>query len=516
MRRGVGGRRLYSLRLRAKLWGILVGAVMLFGVLVVPHVIQPSSQFASATGLVGPIVTSGSNLVDSSTGQVVDFKGFNSPANGFDVPSISTIKSWGANFTRVWVSDDLYEQTCKNEVYQPNYVSDIDSEVDALTSDGIFVVLVDGSTNPNCLFTQPQDSDVAPLPDPNSLAMFASLAQTFGSNPLVGFEPYNEPEVCPDSAQEQGPLVPAGQLDQDLELVYPQNTLTDPGSRTSVPTFGTCDGWEDGYPNSSQSNWSQEQADDLSAYALFTGGTVETAAGLTRISYTGEGFESIVDTLRSNGAKNNLIFVDANLWSSDPSTFDYLTSGSTCEADASGVPLSPCWNNLKNFVAAEHYYGCQWGGTSITVTKDTCESPDPESCQQISSDLSNLLTDPVTGEQWTLPVVLDEFGWPQPSSLPDATLYDTQSGKPIVMYQHGLFMQNMVSYLDAHHVGWAAFDWDNADQDQGTQAPYVLEGSLPAPTSTNVPWSPNADGVPLKASMQGQSLNCQDPPAGLG
>jgi hypothetical protein len=115
-----------------------------------------------------------------------------------------------------------------------------------------------------------------------------------------------------------------------------------------------------------------------------------------------------------------------------------------------------------------------------------------------------------------VPVVINEFGWPQPAPLPGTTTYYGNDGKPILVYQHGLFMQNVIGYLDAHHTGWAAFSWDNADQDGGHQGPYVLESNVPTPTSSNTPWFPNADGEPVHASMGGQSLPCQEPPPGFG
>ncbi len=506
-----------SLRARAPRRILGTAAIVLLSSITVAGAIHRSPiEYSSASGLVGPLAVSGSTIVDSASGHVVNLKGVNAPVEGFDPASIATIKSWGGNFARVTVSDDRYVQSCRNETYQPGYVSSLLAEVNALTSAGVFVVIVDGSTNPGCAFARPQTSSVAPLPGPDALTMFASLAQTLGSNPLVGFEPYNEPQVCPDGAQAGSVLVPASQLDQDLELVYPQNALTDVSSRTSVPTYGTCDGWVGGYPNASASNWSQEQADSLAAHALFNGGTVLTQAGFDHVSYAGQGFQKIVDTLRSNGASRSLIFLDSNIWATDPSTFDYVTPQAKCESDATGIPFAPCWNNLSNYVGVEHYYSCQWASTDLGITKDTCGSAAPESCRVISADLGSLLSDPSTGQAWSVPVVVDEFGWPQSAPLPGTTIYYGNDGKPIFVYQHGLFMQNVVSYLDAHNIGWAAFSWDNADQDYGQQSPYVLESNAPTPTASNAPWLPNEDGAPIKASMQGQSLPCQEPPPGFG
>jgi hypothetical protein len=117
---------------------------------------------------------------------------------------------------------------------------------------------------------------------------------------------------------------------------------------------------------------------------------------------------------------------------------------------------------------------------------------DPEFCSQITAQVGSLLSNP-NGGSWTAPVVIDEFGWPQGVSK-------TNNGQSIDTYEHGLELQNVVSYLNTEGVGWAAFAWDGT----ANQGPWQLISS----TST---YAPNTDGTPIQNAMQGQYATCQDP-----
>ena len=331
--------------------------------------------------------------------------------------------SWGGNFLRLQLSSDLVAHafqgtSCLLEKYDPNFESELAQAVSTATNLGMLVDLDIVFTNPNCSLnpeTQHSGSSggwTLAMPGQDVNTALADLASTFGSNPLVSFELYNEPHVCVNN---NGQAVSGG---------------------------APC-GWS--------------EAADSNFWA--DGGSITDGT-----QYSAAGMNELYSTVRSH--TNDVVFIDANFYSTDQYTFadNYLDS-------------------VTNVVYAFHYYPCQGNGAC---------NINPEFCSQITEQLGSLLSNP-HGGSWTAPVVIDEFGWPQGVSK-------TYNGQSIDTYEHGLELQNVVSYLNTEGIGWAAFAWDGT----ANQGPWQLISS----TST---YAPNTDGTPIQSAMQGQYATCQNP-----
>jgi hypothetical protein len=196
--------------------------------------------------------------------------------NGFpDAGAITTLKSWGVNFVRLALSSDLYDQTC-GESYgssypAPGYRQDVTDAVKSLTSAGIYVTILLYTSNPSCkLSGGPNTSGAAPMPGKDAVPFWQAIATEFAHNPLVGFEPWNEPEVCAT------------------------------GASTAEPVTLTC---------------SESDLD-----AGWTKNLTMKAGGKT---YADVGMERMYQVIRK-AAPSSLVFLDANGWAAQTETFDHL------------------------------------------------------------------------------------------------------------------------------------------------------------------------------------------------
>lgn len=243
-----------------------------------------------AGGLVGPLAVSGREIVDrgqSSVPVLLQGAMFEGPgwlqgqsdynSLGFPDPgAITTLESWGVNFVRLTLSSDAWDQRC-NEDYlasypPPGYRADVAKAVSTLTSAGIYVVLDLYTSNPDCKLPGPSISGDVPMPGQDASQFWQEVAKEFGGNPLVGFEPWNEPEIC----------------------------ATSPESAKPAGTSSHC----------TQANLDAGWAKNL---------LVQTKA----ISYVDVGMNELYGLIH-RAAPSSLIFLDSNGWASETSTYANL------------------------------------------------------------------------------------------------------------------------------------------------------------------------------------------------
>jgi len=441
-------------------------------------VVSSAAPVASTSAvLAGPFAINGHQIVDAGQGgnpvalrgvDIMDWTLPTQPGGMVDAGALSTLKAWGANMVRLGISSDDYLQQCSGEAYDPTYRSELSSAVKELTAAGIFVILDIHGSNPNCLFSGPQASTVVALPGPDVTATVASLAATYGSNSMVGFEPFNEPQGCA------------------LATSGPGASIFSPSSAEST---GTC---------------STEQS---AALAWGNPGTV-TVQGVNVLgayilgkSYQSPGMNGLYQTIMNNvpaGAPPPLVFLDANYFASDPSTFDNL-----------GAPLM----TASNIVEVFHPYDCQDGSVGSLVSNAVCRDMTPEFCSTTNQYVEHDLIDPSTGAQATRPVVFDEINFP----AGEEAYWGHVNGSevPIVVYQQGYWVNNMIAAMQAGGAaGWGIFYFQIADVNQGVTAYSMLQPGITAATPT--PWPVNSNDAPAVAAMGGKQLSCEDPPLGFG
>jgi len=435
---------------------------------------------AGQAPLVGPLAVVGNTLVDQGQGNLpVTLRGVDVLAwtsgpytNGFvDTDALDTLVAWGANFVRLAISADQYLHSCGNEAQDPNYDTELAQAVGALTSRGIYTVLDIHSSNPDCMWSASQSSVSVPLPGEDTAAALAALVGQFGSNRLVGYEPFNEPQGCAEA-------------DSGL------------GSSQFVPWTAEPGGW---CPDQTEANLAWDNPGRVEASSI---NLLGRWIGVQ--SYQAPGMDSLYQTIMGSvptGAPTPLVFLDANGWASSGSTFDSM-----------GDPLA----QASNLVQVFHPYDCQdtSGALSDGHQSAMCQDATPESCSTTSSWIRSYMADPATGGSWTRPVVFDEFSFPAQEDSYYA--HSSTLGKvPILVYQHGYWVNNAIAAMQSQRVGgWAFYYLQNADVSD-FQSPYsMLTSGITA--TTPAPWTPNANAAPAVSAMEGASLSCENPPLGFG
>ncbi|HEX3708113.1 MAG TPA: cellulase family glycosylhydrolase, partial [Mycobacteriales bacterium] len=240
--------------------------------------------------LAGPLAVSGRNILDrgqASTPVLLQGAMFDGPAwlsgqsdynpLGFpDAGAINTLEAWGVNFVRLPLSSDIWDARCPENYAAsypaPGYQADVKNTVKALTSAGIYVVLDLYTSNPDCKLSGPDTSGAAPLPGRDAVEFWQQVAAEFANNHLVGFEPWNEPEVCATSPETAKPI----------------------GTSTGCTQADLDAGWSKSL-------------------------TMKTAA----ISYLDVGMPELYRLIH-RAAPSSLIFLDANGWAAQAATYDHL------------------------------------------------------------------------------------------------------------------------------------------------------------------------------------------------
>lgn len=368
------------------------------------------------------------------------------------------------------MSEDLWNgatpgrQQCPGEHYDPQYRTSLKNAIDDATNLGMYVIVTLNFTNPGCLYSSNSNESggaALPLPGPGALTFWQDIASPSsasdpygeGANPLVGFELYDEPHVCP------GP---------GTQLVDAQD-----------------------HPCSSRP-WIN---DEPNATAWAEGGSVSYAG----TSYQGEGMETLYETVRP--LTNDLIFLDSNSYAEDPHIFD------TNAFVGTQMALDP------NLVYAEHMYPrcdstdttvCPPAGSGATSTtaQEACtasaatvsnpecpyeQQPGADSCPEVQSDVdwANYWAEQAV----TRPIFWTEMGWPYPNDAPNKGASPGQ-------------MDYMVDYLDAVGQSWTAFSWTQSNP-SSYNSQWALLQSETSPTTQPPSAIPTATGSAVKDAAAG-------------
>ncbi len=160
----------------------------------------------TAARVVGPLTTRGPRVLDARGRQVhftgVDIDGlqYSNTAN-VTTSEVTVARSWGANFVRLPLAENYaLAGDCS---YDSTYLSKVDAMVNAATSAGMFIML-DLHTNALTPCAAPRQQL---MPDAKSVTFWQTVAARYKSNPLVGFDLYNEPHDVSDGVWRTGGTV---------------------------------------------------------------------------------------------------------------------------------------------------------------------------------------------------------------------------------------------------------------------------------------------------------------------
>jgi hypothetical protein len=418
---------------------IAAALVVLSGLLVA---LVPSSGSAAARSsckrlshgycigrLVGPLAVSGRKIIDKGQGGApVLFQGvmFDGPGwlegqpsynvKGFpDAGAVNTLEAWGINFVRLALSSDIYDQTCREDYDRsypaPGYRQDVTNSVNALTSAGMYVEILLYTSNPACkLSGGPNTSGLAPMPGQDAIAFWQVIAKEFASNPLVGFSPWNEPEVCAT------------------------------GATAAKPVTSTC---------------SQSDLDD---------GWTKNLTMKADISYSDVGMDRMFQVIHK-AAPSSLVFLDANGWAAQPETYANLPSDIAASNQLVDV-LHPydCQDRTPANKTAKQKT------TAICVNRapELCSTIAPR-LSTFDSDLYThaRLSRPVVYDEVGFPEGEQVYEGPGKS-------FGRTVESPIKVYQHGLYLNNFIAEAESRGEGFAAFTFDDSDTGDSWNGPYLL------------------------------------------
>jgi endoglucanase len=207
-----------------------------------------TSTSGVAAKIVGPLTTQGTNVIDG-LGRIVNFHGvdidglqYSNTAN-VTTSEVAVAQAWGANFVRLPLAENyLAVGDCS---YDSSYLGKVDAMVNAATSNGIFIML-DMHTNALTRCAAPTQQD---MPDANAVAVWNTLASRYKSNPLVGFDLYNEPHDVSDAVWHSGGSVTSsGVTYQAVGMQTLYNTVRATGAANLV--FASGSNWATSFPAS--------------------------------------------------------------------------------------------------------------------------------------------------------------------------------------------------------------------------------------------------------------------------
>ena len=154
---------------------------------------------------------------------------------------MSVAQAWGANFVRLPLAENyLVPGDCS---YDSSYLSKVDAMVNAATSQGMFIML-DLHTNALTACAAPTQQD---MPDAKAVTAWQTLAARYKSNPLVGFDLYNEPHDVSDAIWHSGGTVTSsGVTYQAVGMQTLYNTVRAAGATNLV--FASGNNWATAFP----------------------------------------------------------------------------------------------------------------------------------------------------------------------------------------------------------------------------------------------------------------------------
>ncbi|HEX3708115.1 MAG TPA: cellulase family glycosylhydrolase [Mycobacteriales bacterium] len=378
--------------------------------------------------LVGPLVVSGHKVLDGGHGRApVLFQGvmFDGPGwlagqpsynpKGFpDAGAIRTLRSWGVDFVRLALSSDIYDQKCKENYAAsypaPGYRQDVTDTVKALTSDGIYVTILLYTSNPGCKLSGPNTSGDAPMPGTDAIAFWHAIASEFGRNPLVGFEPWNEPEVCAT------------------------------GATTAKPVALTC------------------------SQAALDAGWKKNLTMKAGKTYADVGMERMYQVIRK-AAPSSLVFLDANGWAAQPATYDHLPKDMAGTKQIVDV-LHPY--DCQDRTPAHQTAKTKTTAICVDPAPEACTTIKPRMSLFDADPATHArLAHPVVFDEIGFPEGEQVY------EAPRKTLGSTRES-PIKLYQHGLYLHNFIAEAQARGDGFAAFTFNDSDTGDSWNGPYLL------------------------------------------
>jgi hypothetical protein len=169
------------------------------------------------------------------------------------------------------------------------------------------------------------------------------------------------------------------------------------------------------------------------------GGYVSDASRTPPIGWLAPGMQELYNVVRRTGARN-LVFVSVNHWSSQFPPNQYLISG-------------------YNIVYTEHAF--------------LCPAEPPPACHIQPDNPANI----VYYDYWASfirkhPVVMAEFGWPDPTD--------------------GRFNRAMIAWAEKKGIGWIVYNW--AVGVKGVSKWNILSDPLT--------YAPNGAGIPVRDALQ--------------
>jgi endoglucanase len=202
-----------------------------------------------AAPVVGPLTTSGPNVLDANGNRVVlhgiqlgglAARGWS--ATMANTEEIDLIHSWGANFVRLpLVENPALPGDC---LYNPSYLSVVDRVVHDVTSRGMVVLL-----DLHLLAVTPCGPYAKQkLPDGAAVRFWQILANRYKDNPLVAFDLFNEPHDVTDAVWRDGGAVISGGVRYvavGMQRLY--NAVRGTGATNLV--FLSGNGWANTYPS---------------------------------------------------------------------------------------------------------------------------------------------------------------------------------------------------------------------------------------------------------------------------
>ena len=160
-----------------------------------------TSTSVAPTPVAGPLHTAGNQIIQA-TGIPITFRGImRAGTDRARFPSdaeIGQAHAWGANFIRVPLNESLWLNTCtsSNPSNLSSYPSSIDAAVNSITSRHMFALL---DLHVNVTSTCGAAGQQAMADSKYAQKFWSNVASRYKSNPLVGFDLYNEPHDITDA-----------------------------------------------------------------------------------------------------------------------------------------------------------------------------------------------------------------------------------------------------------------------------------------------------------------------------
>jgi hypothetical protein len=276
---------------------------------------------------------------------------------------------WGANYLRANLDLDQWMQPCPTTQYDTafNYRQMVQKYVEAATRRGMYVNLVLGH-EPKRLCDTSQWESMPASDEPTHTAawdatvFWKSIANTFKSNPLVGFELYNEPHTLVDGS-----------------VILTDDTWLNGGTMT-------CSAGHSGCPDAA-------------------------------VPWTAAGMQAMYNAVRSTGA-TNLVFVDGPGWANG--TPPALIGSSASRTHATDPPTTNVVY-IVHYYSCQSYdttksppYQCT---VPVPQATDTCTTTPTPDWNKPEATLQKWVTWRATNH---VPIMENEFGWPNNSNAYDS------------------------------------------------------------------------------------------------